>query len=72
MDGRRMLIGAAIAAVLALGTTGMAGAHWYSDWDDHGMTGPGMMDPIMMDPEVMGPGMMGPGMTLHHPDWWDD
>ena len=72
MQGRRIVVGVAIAAVLALGATGAAGAHWDPDWDDHGMMGPGMMDPATMDPDMMGPGMMGPGMGPYPHDWWDD
>jgi hypothetical protein len=78
MHGRKLVIGAAIAMGLALGATGTTGAHWDSDWDDHGMMGPGMMGghgvmgPGMMDPDLMEPPMMEPGMGPYPHDWWDD
>jgi hypothetical protein len=87
MNGRRMLAGAALAAVLAIGATSAVSAHRGPDWDEHGMmgTGPmgpgmmgghgmmgGMMDPEIMPPDIMGPGMMGPGMAPYPHDWWDD
>lgn len=76
MQGRRIVVGAAIAAMLALGMSGAVNAHWDPDWDDHGMMGPGMMGPGMMGgmmgPHMMDPDMMGPGMGPYPHDWWDD
>lgn len=83
MNGRRILLGMAMAVLLALGATGAARA----DWDDHPM-GPGMMGPGMgpypgcdWDDHGMGPGMPGRGMGPYpgqhsgcdwDGDWWDD
>lgn len=87
MIGRRIVVGAAVAAIVALGVTGAAGARWDPDWNDQGMMGPGimgpgmmgghgmmggMMDPGVMHPEIMGPGMMDPGMGPYPHEWWDD
>jgi hypothetical protein len=65
MHGRKILVGAAIAAVVALGVSGAVNAHWDPDWDDPDMMGPGMMG------GTMDPGMMGPGIGIYPDDWWE-
>jgi hypothetical protein len=83
-----MVIGVALATVLALGASGAAGAHWDRAGDEygpmgpgmmgpgmlggHGPMGPGMMTPGVLPPQGGGPGMMGPGTGPYPHDVWDD